>query len=144
MNVTQTWNAGAVAFTATLVNIADTASASGSLLFNYQIAGTSKGKLDKSGNATFAGSVTMSTAGGGLLIKEGSNATSGAATLSAGTVVVSTTKVTASSRIIPTAQDNNTIGALRISARVDGTSFTITSSVLTDTGVVAWVIVEPA
>jgi hypothetical protein len=93
------------------------------------------------------GNLTLGTAGNGIYIKEGTNATSGAATLVAGTVVVSTTKVTANSRIQLTAQSLGTIvipAALAVSARTAGTSFTILSSDLTDTSVVAWTIIEPA
>lgn len=84
-------------------------------------------------------------AGGGLLIKEGSNAKMGVATLVGGTVTVNTTAVTANSRIYLTSQaDGGTVGFQRISARVAATSFTITSSSGTDTSTVAWMIVEPA
>ena len=41
-----------------------------------------------------------------------------------------------------TAQDNSTTGALRVSARTAGTSFTITSSNSGDSGVVAYEIFE--
>lgn len=81
---------------------------------------------------------------GALKLREGANAASGAATLVAGTVVVATTKVTANSRIQLTGQDGSVIGALRVNARVVGTSFTISSSNAGDSGVVAWQIVEPA
>ena len=84
----------------------------------------------------------LSTLGAGLRIKEGSNAKQGTATLSAGTVVVPNTSVTATSRIFLTAQDNNTTGALRVSARTAGTSFTITSTNSSDAGVIAYEIFE--
>lgn len=91
------------------------------------------------------GSLTLATAGGGLLVKEGTNATMGAATLVAGTVTVNTTKVTANSRIQLTGQNaSGTAGALGVSARVAGTSFTILSTSGSDTRLVAWQIVEPA
>lgn len=67
----------------------------------------------------------------------------GVATLSSGAVVVATTSVTSVSRITLTAQDNSSTGALRVSARTAGTSFTITSSNAGDSGVVAWEIREP-
>jgi hypothetical protein len=87
----------------------------------------------------------FATVGSGLSIKEGTNATMGTATLVSGTVVVPTTKVTASSRIFLTGQNNSgTVGELMVSARSAGTSFTILSSSNTDTRAVAWVIVEPA
>ena len=80
----------------------------------------------------------------GLKITEGSNATMGTAVLVAGTKVVATSKVTASSRIFLTANTpGGTVGALYVSARTAGTSFTIKSSSGTETSTVAWVIVEP-
>ena len=93
---------------------------------------------------TFAGNLSVTAVGSGLLVKEGANAKQGVATLSSGTIVVSNTSVTASSRIQLTAQDNNSTGALRVSARTAGTSFTITSSNAADSGVVAYEIFEPA
>jgi hypothetical protein len=95
------------------------------------------------GLVTSTGSIDITTAGAGLRVAEGSNAKQGVATLSGGTIVVPNTSVTANSRIFPMAQDNNTTGALRISARTPGTSFTITSSNSADSGLVAYEIFEP-
>lgn len=68
----------------------------------------------------------------------------GVATLSGGSSTVSTKIVTASSRIFLTAQNTGgTPGALRVSARTAGTSFTITSTSGSDTSQVAWLIIEP-
>jgi hypothetical protein len=75
---------------------------------------------------------------GSVRVTEAANGKAGVATLAAGTVVVANTSVTATSRIQLHAQDNNTTGALRVSARTAGTSFTITSSNAADTGVVYW------
>lgn len=95
--------------------------------------------------SVFGTNLTLGTAGGGLRVKEGTNARMGTATLVAGTVTVNTTAVTANSRIFLTAQTSGAApGALRISARVAGASFTITSTSGTDTSAVAWMIVEPA
>jgi len=80
----------------------------------------------------------------GLRVSEAANGKQGIATLVAGVATVSNTSITANSRIFLTAQDNNSIGALRISARTVGASFTITSSLNTDNGVVAWECFEPA
>lgn len=87
----------------------------------------------------------LSTAGNGLYVKEGSNATMGTATLSAGTIVVSTTKVTANSRIFLTVNGGTVtnVGAPYISARTAGTSFTISSTNVIDASNVAWIIIEP-
>ncbi len=90
-----------------------------------------------------AGNLEIATAGNGLQIKGGSNCKVGTATLVAGTATVSNTTVTANSRIFVTSNtDGGTPGWLRVSAKVNSTSFTITSSSATDTSTVAWMIVE--
>lgn len=91
------------------------------------------------------GILNIETLGGGLAVKEGLNGKQGVVTLTAGAATVSTTAVTANSRIFLTSQvDGGTPGFLRVSARTAGTSFTITSSSGTDTSTVAYEIVEPA
>lgn len=80
---------------------------------------------------------------GGLEVAEGANAKQGLTTLTAGTVTVGNSSITANSRIHLTAQDNNSTGALRVSARVINTSFTITSSNAADNGNVTYEIFEP-
>jgi hypothetical protein len=91
------------------------------------------------------GNLLVQQAGKGLRVKEGSNAKQGTATLSAGSVTVSNTSVTANSRIFLTSQsDGGTPGFLRVSARSAGTNFTITSSSGSDTSTVAYQIFEPA
>lgn len=73
------------------------------------------------------------------LRESGSAPVAGLATLVAGTVTVNTTAVTANSRIQLTAQNSGAApGTPRVSARVPGTSFTITSTSGTDTSSVAW------
>lgn len=94
---------------------------------------------------TAAGNLNLQIVGTTFGIKEGSNAKMGTATLVAGTVTVNTTAVTANSRIFLTSQvDGGTPGFLRVTARVAGTSFTITSSNAADTSTVAWVMFEPS
>ena len=91
--------------------------------------------------------LSLPVVGGGIKIKEGSNARMGTATLSGGTVVVNTTAVTANSRIFLTVQSLGTVAVPSgycVSARTASTSFTILASAPTDTSVVAWLIVEPA
>lgn len=91
------------------------------------------------------GNIAAITAGSGFKIKEGSNAKMGTATLSSGTVVVSTNVVTANSRIFLTPQSGSSLtGAVYVSTRSAGTSFTITSTDVLDSRPVAWMIVEPA
>lgn len=103
-------------------------------------------------NPTYTGTLSFSTgdvkllqAGKGIFIKEGANAKMGVATLVGGTVVVSTTAVTASSRILLSAQTaSGTQGWLSITALTPATSFTITSTSILETSSVLWVILEPA
>lgn len=69
----------------------------------------------------------------------------GTAVLVAGTKVVPDTSITALSRIFLTAQSLGTVTAakpLAVTARVVGTSFTITSADATDTSTVAYHIIE--
>lgn len=88
----------------------------------------------------------------GLKLREGTaDARQGVATLVAGTVTVSTTAVTANSRIMLTPQTGiaGAIGLLGVTARTAGTSFVITArdatgtTVTNDTRQVAWVLLEP-
>lgn len=103
------------------------------------------GVFNTGGAANIGGNLKVTTVGTGLYVKEGTNACMGAATLVAGTVTVSTNKVTATSRIFLTGQNaSGTAGAVDVSARVAGTSFTITSTSGTDTRSIGWMIVEPA
>ena len=100
---------------------------------------TAAGLLSVTGGTSFS----VTSAGQGLRVAEGSNAKQGTAVLSAGAATVANTSVTATSRIFLTSQaDGGTPGWLRVSARVAGTSFTITSSSATDTSTVAYEIFE--
>lgn len=98
------------------------------------------------GSTKLQGTVTLPVAGNGILIKEGTNATMGTATLSAGTVTVNTTAVTANSRIFLTVNGGTltNVGSTYISARTAGTSFAISSTNVLDASQVAWIIIEPA
>lgn len=91
------------------------------------------------------GDIALQTVGKGLGIKEGTNARMGVVTLAAGAIVVNTTEVTANSRIFLTINGGTltNVGALYVSARTAGTSFTITSLDILDVSDVAWMIVEP-
>ena len=96
------------------------------------------------GALNVAGNVDVTAAGSGLRVAEGANAKQGTAVLVAGAVTVANTSVTANSRIFLTSQvDGGAPGFVRVSARVAGTSFTITSSSATDTSTIAYEIVEP-
>lgn len=87
----------------------------------------------------------IATAGRGLRIAEGSNAKAGTATLNGTTAVtVSTTSVTATSRIVlGFVTPAGTPGAPYVSAKTAGTSFQV-KSVAGDTSLIYWTIVEPA
>lgn len=79
------------------------------------------------------------------VVNTGTDATMGRAVLVAGTKVVTTSAVTASSNIFLTTNvPGGTPGWLQVSARSAGTSFTILSSAGADTSTVSWLIVEPA
>lgn len=83
----------------------------------------------------------------GVHLAEGSNRRMGNSSLSGGTVTISNTSVTATTRIFLTKQSSGTpvaTGTVRISAVVPGTSFTITSDNAADTSDIAWVMFEPA
>lgn len=59
--ISQTFNAGAVAFDGFVLSYTDTASAATSTGFNMKFGGASKVSFDKSGNGTFAGQVLASS-----------------------------------------------------------------------------------
>lgn len=102
------------------------------------------------------GSMSLVTAGDGIFIKEGSNATLGAETIvytGGGAYqdqTVNTTKVTANSRIILTVQSTSDTASTNVPlpfvlSRVAGTSFTIRfTSDVNATYVIAWLIIEPS
>ncbi len=101
--------------------------------------------LTSTNDSLISGNFKLNTAGKGLYIKEGSNATMGTLTANGITeVTVNTTAVTANSRIFLTIQvPGGTPGAPYISSRVAGTSFGV-KSLAADTSTIAWMIVEPA
>jgi hypothetical protein len=136
------WNTG------TAYHVNDTVTYQGTqyvVTANHTSGGTfSTANLSSVANST-GGHLTASAVGFGLSVKEGTGAKMGVATLVAGTVTVANASVTATSRIFLTGNvDGGTPGWHRVSARVNGTSFTITSSSNTDTSTVAWLICEPA
>lgn len=106
------------------------------------------------GAVTSLGNVIMSTAGTGLRIKEGSNARMGTATLASGTVTVSNTSVTESTRIFlsrGSKGSSTALGELTVGTVTASTSFVISAlkpaDGTTETGdlsVVNWVLIEPA
>ena len=65
-NLSYTWNNAGTTFTGIKYNVTDTASASGSLLMNLQVGGTSKFSVSKVGAVTAIGSVTGANGDGAI------------------------------------------------------------------------------
>lgn len=99
---------------------------------------------DTSNSIVLQGMDVKITQGQKLRINEAGGAPStGIATLSAGTVTVSTTAVTANSRIFLTVQvPSLNLGFIYVSSRTSGTSFTITSLNVLDTSQVGFLIIN--
>ena len=115
---------------------------------------TCSSNLTVTGSTTFNGNVTYSL-GKTISIGTGTNAIAGTATLSSGTVTISTTRVTASSIIWVQYQSGQAlslgagaISTLRVSAQTAGTSFVIVGDTtagvtnITDNSPVQWWIVN--
>lgn len=98
----------------------------------------------KSGNQQILnGSLFLGTAGNKINITTGSNASVGTSTLVGGTVTVSTTAVTASSKIYLTVGvAGGTQGTLSVGTVTAGTSFVINSTSGTETSQVNWWIIN--
>jgi len=90
------------------------------------------------------GNITLGTAGNKLNITTGTNASIGvSAAMTAGTITISTTAVTANSIILLThASLGGTQGILSVGTITAGTSFVINSSNAADTGTVNWLIIN--
>lgn len=119
--------------------------ATGQGTIRYQFDGTDTNIPTDGGKLKLASSLELNTLGKSIGIKTGSNAKAGVATLVSGTVTVSTTAVATASMIFLTIQSLGTVSVpkpIAVTARVNATSFTITSSDATDTSVVAWWIVD--
>jgi hypothetical protein len=90
------------------------------------------------------GALDFVVAGQGLKVSEAANGKQGVAALVAGTVVVANTSITANSRILLSPQETGLLtGIVRVSARTAGVSFTLLSTIITDTAVIAYEIFEP-
>lgn len=91
------------------------------------------------------GVLGVSVAGSGLVVKEGSNAKQGTiGAMTAGSIAVANTSVTANSRIFVCRNAGGTNpGAWYVSAQTAGTGFTATSTNAADTGTGVFVIFEP-
>ncbi|MFI8531052.1 glycosyl hydrolase family 28-related protein [Streptomyces aquilus] len=115
---------------------------------NFTVGGylaAASGQSDGTWNlwAAAANALNIGSAGGGIAIKEGTNARMGVATLAAGTVTVANTSITANTRIVPIRQTlTGTPGHLSITKN-PGVNFVIDSST-TETSTVLWILFEPA
>ncbi len=100
--------------------------------------------------STSVSGVAISNVGSGLLIREGTNARMGRATLtpvllSPSVVTVSNNTVTASTEIFLCSNvPSGGPGVLSVTARTAGVSFTISSSAIGDTSIVSWLLIEPS
>jgi len=103
----------------------------------------STGGLSADSNVSTKGNLEMTVAGGKLNIATGSNASAGVATLSGGSLTVSTTAVKANSLIFLTRQKSvGTVGDLTIGTVTAGTSFVIQSGSSGDDSEVAWLVIN--
>lgn len=103
------------------------------------------GTLTTAGTITATnGNLVLGTAGNKLSIATGTNASIGtSAAMTGGTITISTTAVTASSKIFLTAvTPGGTQGTLSVGTIVAGTSFVINSSSGSDTSTVNWLIIN--
>jgi hypothetical protein len=108
-------------------------------LFFAREAGLPFAEFDQNGN------FQITKTGNGFGVREGGDCKQGVGTLVAGTVVIANASITAVSRIFLTAQTiAGVAGALGVSARVVGTSFTVTSTSAADVSTFAYEIFEPA
>lgn len=131
-------------------------------IINFQVGDGQKARITANGNLLintttdiFAadklqidGNINLVTAGNKIKIQTGTNASAGTTgaltpTVGGSVTTVVTSAVTATSIILLTAQTSGGApGALRVSAKVATTSFTITSTSATDTSTVGWLIIN--
>ena len=127
------------------VSVGSTAAAGGTVSFLNGPSQANTWTIDASGNlianSATGGYLELGRLGQGLRLRSGSNAQAGTAVLVAGTVTVSSTNLGSTTQILLTSQvDGGTPGFLRVTAKVPGVSFTITSSSGTDTSTVAYLL----
>lgn len=94
--------------------------------------------------AITSGNLLVNTVGKGLIIKSGSNARIGTGTLTAGTVTIANTSVTANTRVF--LQDTTSGGLTNVgvltAVTTAGTGFVVTSTLALDTSTFNWMLVE--
>ena len=142
LQATQSWNAAGVTFTGMKVNVTDTASASGSLLQDFQVGGVSKFSITKAGAVTAASNLSVATGaayqingtsvlnattlGSGVT---GSSLTS-VGTLTAGAIGSGFTAIPNSALLNPGLQINGTAIVLGGSGTVTAAAGTLTGTTL--------------
>jgi hypothetical protein len=94
------------------------------------------------GNIDLFTNLNLKTAGNKINIATGSNASIGSGTFSSGTATISTTAVTANSRIFIQYTSCTSCGSTYISAKTAGTSFVVTSTNGSDTSTFDWWIIN--
>lgn len=126
---------------------ADGTNDNGNLVFGVTTSGgsiTDRLTITTGGETQLVGNLNLTTAGNKIKVATGSNAsigTSGAMT--AGTITISTTAVTNSSKIFLThASVGGTVGVLSVGTITNATSFVINSSSALDTSTVNWWIIN--
>lgn len=135
------WNTGGELIVGTTDNGAFTLQNNGAF---YNSGNVSIGSTTTTDALNVNGNLSLLTAGNKIKIATGTNASVGVSgAMTAGTITISTTAVTASSRIFLThATLGGTQGILSVGTITAGTSFVINSSSATDTGTVNWWIVN--
>lgn len=101
LSSTATWNSGGVTFTHIFANITDTASASGSLLADLQVGGSSKFSVTKAGNVSAAGTLNVT---GAATFTAGAQSAAVAITVTADGLTTGT--VPAGTRFVSVTSDN--------------------------------------
>lgn len=109
--------------------------------------GLSAGSINGGANLTItSGNIIANTAGKGLTIKSGTNARIGTGTLTAGTVTIANTSVTANTRVF--LQDTTSGGLTNVgvltAVTTAGTGFVVTSTLALDTSTFNWLLMESA
>ena len=140
LQAAQSWNAAGVTFTGMKVNVTDTASASGSLLQDFQVGGVSKFSITKAGAVTAASNLSVAT---GAVYQINGTSVLSATTLGSSVVTSSLTTVgTLSAGAIPAslvtagtfgAGAYTFPGALAITGALTGVTTASMSGLLTST-----------